>query len=264
MSYQLIQIHSKEKGASGPRPPGKAVDTLVIHTTDTMGMSRWTSFATMMKYIKWAEDHDDGIDHETATRLREFISGGKEMPDGLRLCTTASYTPAETSWHYCVSSVTQATLVCVGEMVPPELQAHHIGPICPTGNTNKRSIGIENCYPGAVATAPNPKRPQDPWARNIVEAKTIYHGWGWEDDPVLLPDPNGKNRWYVPYPETSFLALRDLCIDLCKRFPIAAICNHWQFAKSKRIDPDPPISLVRLRDEVGKAVGRTLQDMPPR
>jgi N-acetyl-anhydromuramyl-L-alanine amidase AmpD len=253
----IHDIITQEKGAFGPRPKNQVIDTIVVHYTDTGPLRR---FSNDFEYNKKRIDNAfkvKGIDEETRDRLYDEFCNPRvinTMSDGTIMALIAASTPNEACAHYYISSY---PIIPVGYdkpqidvvlFVPESKQAHHIGPI--GGRTNKRSIGIEMVYYGAVRGSV-PKE----------EVENMYGMAGWIDGIDKLKDPRGSLKWFARPRKESVEELTKLCIDICKRHPIKAICQHTIFCDD-RTDPDPPYDLIKLREKVSKAIGRELKDKP--
>lgn len=234
---RLLKIHSIEPETTGPRTA--RVSELVIHTTDTGALRRYsTDKAWNLRRIEAAIEFH-GITRETADRLRALYADGRPMSDAAALCLIAASNPRRASWHYAVASMPEPgqSEAEVVEFVPPVMQAHHVGPI--GGATNNRSVGIECLAPGAI-----------PKTYSQADATEWFRAKGWAP-PKLLAGPDGVRRWYTPQDETQYQALLELGRNLRVQFPgIRRVEGHHKYAPSRRIDPDPPVSLVRLRADL--------------
>lgn len=252
-----IQLHTCEKDTFGSRE-GTDVDGIVVHTTDCAGFPRATSVKTPkeISFLKRICDRAvdlPGLKKEQASYVCDLASADGSISDSLRLCVQAAGLPRTASWNYCVGSQAMESTgtVDIVEFIPPDLQAHHCGSL--GGSVNKRSVGIENCYPGALS-----KRLTE------AEATAIYEDWGWPA-PSLLVGPDGVRRWYSPMEGMAFGALVALCTSLVRRYPkMYWIAPHNLFAPNRRIDPDPPVDLDRLRSLVSQVTGRQLATSPRR
>ncbi len=235
---QLLRIHSIEPDTVADRE-GHKVETIVVHTTDTGALRRCsTDRAWNLERIDRAESFG-GISHDTSRSLRARYAGGAAMSDAVILCLIAASNPRRSSWNYAVASARcpGARELEVVEFVPPTMQAHHLGRL--DNPASLRSIGIENLYPGDFrASLPE------------ADARARYAAMGWPA-PYAARGPDGVLRWYTPQPDAQYAALVELCRSLRRLFPsIAKIEGHEVYAPSKRIDPDPPVSLARLRRDV--------------
>lgn len=250
-----VELHSCEAGTFASRN-GTVPDGLVIHYTHCAGFPRVTSVhapdsLAFLRKICARAVALPGLKQDQADMVVATAQADGCISDALRLCVQAAGLPRTASWHYCVGSkpLVPDGAVDVVEFVDPTLQAHHCGRLgLPV---NRRSIGIECCYPGALS-----KR------KTAAEAEGIYESWGWPK-PELLLGPDRVRRWYAPMHPEAFAALVALCVRLVQRFPgIYWIGGHHTFAPRKRIDPDPPVSLATLRVIVEKQTGRPLVSKP--
>lgn len=250
-----VDLHSCEIGTFAPRN-GTIPDGILIHTTECAGFPRLTSVHSpdALAFVRRICDRAvalPGLKREQADTVTAMAQVDGCISDALRLCVQAAGLPRTASWHYCVASkpLVPDGAVDVVEYVSPTLQAHHCGSL--GLSVNRRSIGIECCYPGSLS-----KRIP------VQEAEGIYEGWGWPK-PEIQTGPDKVKRWYTPMHPAAFEALVALCVRLVQRFPgIYWIGGHYQFAPSKRIDPDPPVSLQVLRAMVEKQTGRPLVSKP--
>lgn len=250
----MTLLRLTKPGAMGDRK-NTVVDCLVLHTTCCPDLPRLASAVQGVKLVSRARKAGN-IRPSDLDLVEIGFQHGDTLSDSLALCLINSANESRSaSWHFCVSSsVPAGSDRCeVVEYVPPERQAHHVGPIGKP--TNRRSIGIECCYPGGLSRR---------FAPTESDALKWFSSRGWGSCGVdLLPCPDGVKRWFAPQPVLQKIALTSLCADLCKRFPtINAICSHYLFAPTKRIDPDPPIDLAELRDRLKELTGRTYRDKP--
>jgi len=264
---RIIKLHTCEKDTFGSRDA--IVDGIVIHTTDTGALARKTvirtenDFAYMKKIVDRAVKLPGLTQDQADYLLKNHIFIEAEISDALRLCIQAAGLPRKASWHYCIASRTtefscnrrfpwsltsKKCEVDVVEFIDPVVnQAHHVGDI--GKRTNRRSIGIECVYPGALSKK---------LSKN--EAIIEYENMRWEA-PSLLQGPDKVKRWYAPLSQESIEALEDLCVDLIAKFPIYWIGSHFTFCKD-RIDPDPPVDLSILRNNVFAKTNRKLNYKP--
>lgn len=258
--YRTIDLHSHNAGEWAPRRNAVEVDTIVVHYTATQGLQRRVGASGFLRRLDSAV-RDGHVDPAEAAALRAEIeaSGAAYVPDALSLCLTAAVSKVARGWNYCIASRDaegegEGSRLVVVEFVSPELAAHHVG--APTGRTCQRSVGIEVCYPG----------PAPAGHRGSYEAAAAWFAaLGWREmHPVKLPCPDGVKRWFAAIPDTVYGALIELCLGICRAFPIRAVCNHHQFSPRHRIDPDPPISLDLLRERLRDETGREYLARPPR
>lgn len=283
----LLKLHSLEPGASAPRRKGDGpVDTVVLH---------YTACSELPRALSWVRAHglvsrsirSGNVETTQAAVLNEcldFMHNPDEpgndgcVPDSIAQAAIACSSPREAIAHYWVAStVTEVRsnfasplalslrhqgiarrdlVVPVVETVAVERIAHHVGPL--TGITNRMSVGIEVCYPG-----PAPRKT----CKTQDQARDWFESRGW-----LCPDVwsrevclDGLSRWFAPIPFATYNALVGLIVDLCRRIPtIRHLCSHYLFAPTKRIDPDPPLSIQKIAAEVVESIGRRLDTGKPK
>jgi N-acetyl-anhydromuramyl-L-alanine amidase AmpD len=274
----VIPLHTLEKGASAPRPPGHESPTIVVlHYTACADLPRtmteWRTAHLIQKALsaKCVEPFEAG---EATAAAQSFLDG--QVPDAIGQAAIAAASPREACAHYYVASCARPLdsrsrdsaalaltlpppqlVVPVIEFVKPTRQAHHVGAL--NLWTNARSIGIEVCYPG-----PAPRKE----CRDEEHARAWYSARGWPvpatwSKQVCL---DGLSRWFAPLPDQVVAVVKALVGDLCLSFPtIRWVCSHWTFAPKKRIDPDPPLSVREVATAAGAICGRRLlTSAPPR
>lgn len=254
---QYTPLFLKKPGALAMRRD-TTIDTIVVHYTATQDLSP-ISFPERGVVLCDRAAKAGNLDRVQLASLRRRYAEGSCIgaSDAAMLCLINSANKARTaSWHYCIGSKSDLGYTIdaeVIEYVPPELQAHHVGAL--NLRTNRRSIGIECCYPG-----PAPRRE----CPTVALATAWYAKRGWETSPIFRrKDPTGLWRYWAPQPFVQAAALRFVCLSLCAEFPtINAICSHHLFAPKKRIDPDPPIDLAELRRFLSNLFSRPFYDKP--
>lgn len=275
----LLQLHSLENGASRPRSPSDpTLDTVVLHYTACADLPRRCSAQTAERLIRRALrlKHVEAGEAENMIRAVRNMQGD-EVPDSIAQAAISCYSEREAIAHYFVASTTAIVhvpvfappvpdfvnqgirnddvVVPVVETVGIDRVAHHVGPL--TGNTNRRSVGIEVCYPG-----PAPRKT----CRTESQAREWFRARGWNVPDLWwrLVCLDGVSRWFAPLPYCTFNAVVGLVADLCLRIPtIRYICPHWTFAPTKRIDCDPPLSVKAVTSEVAVITGRRLDNSKP-
>ncbi|MBN1772739.1 MAG: N-acetylmuramoyl-L-alanine amidase [Deltaproteobacteria bacterium] len=283
----LLKLHSLEPGASAPRRKGDGpVDTVVLHYTACANLPRALSVDRVESLILRAT-RAGNVETAQAIWLRSSINFMQNpddpnntacIPDSIAQAAISCASPREAIAHYFVASTVvevrrlsapempetfriqgiahRDLVVPVVETVPVERIAHHVGPL--SGITNRMSVGIEVCYPG-----PAPRK----ICKTQDQARDWFESRGW-----LCPDVwsrevclDGLPRWFAPIPFATYNAVVGLIVDLCRRIPtIRHLCSHYVFATTKRIDPDPPLSIQKIAAEVGESIGRRLDTGKPK
>ncbi len=275
----LLPFHSLEDGASRPRRPSDpTIDTVVLHYTACEDLPRRLGTDRAICLVGRCLKKDRAPAEEVGFMLRAVESMENDrVPDSIAQAAISCYSERKAIAHYFVASTTATVrlpvftgpigafveqgiinddvVVPVVETVAIDRVAHHVGPL--TGNTNRRSIGIEVCYPG-----PAPRKT----CRTEAQARAWFEvrGWGvpipWSREVCL----DGVSRWFAPLPYWTINAVVGLVADLCLRVPtIRHICPHWTFAPTKRIDCDPPLSVKAVTAEVVAIIGRRLDNTKP-
>ncbi len=275
----LLPFHSLEDGASRPRRPSDpTIDTVVLHYTACADLPRRCA-ADQANYLVDRALRAEGVVFGEANQMRRAIGSmlDDRVPDSIAQSAISCYSKREAIAHYFVASTTATVrvsefgppvnafveqgirnddvVVPVVETVAIDRVAHHVGPL--TGNTNRRSIGIEVCYPG-----PAPRRT----CRTELQAREWFRARGWSVPDVWSREVclDGVWRWFAPLPYWTFNAVVGLVADICLRVPtIRHVCTHWTFAPAKRIDCDPPLSVTAVTLEVVEIIGRRLDNSKP-
>ncbi len=280
----VFPFHSLEPGASAPRREKDGpIDTIVLHYTACANLPRMLTADKTIALIKSArrrgmvsEVHAleaiavvKGFD---VTAYRSMMD--RWVPESVAQAAISCASPREAIAHYFVASMPGITLthptdyfvlrgivkpdevVPIAETVHPSRIAHHVGPL--TGNTNRRSIGIEVCYPG-----PAPRRQ----CKTEQSARDWFGARGWECPETWsrLVCLDGLSRWFATVDQQVFDVVVGLIADLCTSYTtIRHLCSHHVFSPNSRIDPDPPLSLRRIAHEVEVVTGRRLDNSKPK
>lgn len=275
----LLPFHSLEDGASRPRRPSDPpIDTVVLHYTACADLPRSLGTDRSIFLVERCLKKDRAPAEEVGFMLRAVESMENDsVPDSIAQAAISCYSEREAIAHYFVASTTATVrarlsvptvpafveqgiqnddvVVPVVETVAIDRVAHHVGPL--TGNTNRRSIGIEVCYPG-----PAPLKT----CRTEAQAREWFRARGWSVPDVWSREVclDGVSRWFVPLPYWTFSAVVGLVADLCLRVPtIRHVCPHWTFSPMKRIDCDPPLSVKSVTADVVAIIGRRLDNTKP-
>jgi hypothetical protein len=263
----LIPFHTLEEGASCAReiPRDKPI-AVMLHYTACPDLPRRVPLDRTLKLIARAaaggfvsEAEKLGA-QEAAASVAQVLDGGilagaNGVPDAIAQAAIAAWTPREACGHYYVASCRPGDIAHPGklpvvEFVSPDRVAHHCGPL--TGWWNRHTVGIEVCYPGP---APRATRTTEAIARRWYRRRD----WSVPDVWVALYCSDGVRRWFAPVGAAVVDIVVGLVSDLCLAYPtIRHLVAHSYAAPSKRIDPDPPISLRSIAHDVEAITGRPL------
>lgn len=280
----VFPFHSLEPGASAPRREKDGpIDTIVLHYTACANLPRMLTADKTIALIKSArrrgmvsEVHAlEAIAVVKGFAVTEYlVKTDRWVPESVAQAAISCASPREAIAHYFVASLPGITLthptdyfvlrgivkpdevVPIAETVHPSRIAHHVGPL--TGNTNRRSIGIEVCYPG-----PAPRRQ----CKTEQSARDWFGARGWECPATWsrLVCLDGLPRWFAPVDQQVFDVVVGLIADLRLAFPtIRHLCSHYLFSPRSRIDPDPPLSLSLIAAEVREITGLPLDNAKPK
>jgi len=255
----LIPFHTLEKGASTPRmPPNQSPIAVMLHYTACPDLPRRISLertnaligrAKRMGFVGLQDAASAIVD---AGSLAVFTG---MVPDAVAQAAIAAASPREACGHYYVASCGGSVAggkwhLPVVEFVAPDRVAHHCGPL--TGWWNRHTVGIEVCYPGP---APRAMRTTEAIARRWFTRR----GWDVPSPWFAIYCSDGVRRWFAPAGAAVVDIVVGLVADLCIAYStIRHLVAHGYAAPSKRIDPDPPLSLRSIAHAVEAITGRPL------
>lgn len=257
----VIPFHTLENGAACDReiPRDKPL-AVMLHYTACPDLPRTLPLSTTAKYIDRARVAKKVFDDEARAAVQAAaalnLPPGDGVPDAIAQAAVAAYSPREACAHYYVASCRHGDIVHPGEIpvvefVSPDRVAHHCGPL--TGWWNRHTVGIEVCYPGPV---PRKDGKTEASAREWYERRAWYTPPAWSREKCS----DGVSRWFAPIGDALFWVIEGLIADLCLAYPtICHLVSHSYVAPSKRIDPDPPLSLPRIAHNVQVLMGRQLR-----
>lgn len=280
----VFPFHSLEPGASAPRREKDGpIDTIILHYTACSNLPRMFTAEKTIALIERARrartvGTPDALEAIAVARSFAVSPRGVVIdpwvPESIAQAAISCASPREAIAHYFVAStpgitpahptdyfvlrgiVKQDEIVPIAETVHPSRIAHHVGPL--TGNTNRRSIGIEVCYPGP---APRRQCKTEQSAREWFAARRWKCPDTWSREVCL----DGLLRWFAPVDPQVFDVVVGLIADLCVAYAtIRHLCSHHTFSPNSRIDPDPPLSLRRITPQVEALVGRRLDNSKPK
>lgn len=280
----VFPFHSLEPGASCPRREKDGpIDTIVLHYTACANLPRMLTADKTLALIERARRlrtvcNGHALEASAVARgfaVSEFnVQTNRWVPESVAQAAISCASPREAIAHYFVASipgplpahptdyfvlkgiVKPDEVVPIAETVPPTRIAHHVGPL--TGNTNRRSIGIEVCYPG-----PAPRRE----CKTEQQAREWFESRGWKCPKTWSREVclDGLPRWFAPVDPQVFDVVVGLIADLRLAFPtIRHLCSHYLFSPRSRIDPDPPLSLSLIAAEVREITGLPLDNAKPK
>ena len=255
----LIPFHTLEPGASRDRRVGeKAPIAVMLHYTACPDLPRRIPLDRTVRLIGKAlrggfVSQDDA--NEAAAQANGLSGPAGGVPDAVAQAAIAAASPREACGHYYVASCRPGGIEDPGkfpvvEFVASDRVAHHCGPL--TGWWNRHTVGIEVCYPG-----PAPRKT----CRTTEQAREWFERRGWYVPPTWVRErcSDGITRWFAPTGAALRGVVVGLVADLCLAYPtIRHLVAHSYAAPSKRIDPDPPLSLRSIAHDAEAITGRPL------